>query len=58
MGENNEEMKKEVEIYFKSMQNKGVYGKEWIIKSDGTSRQQNIVGMWKVTICRYIGENE
>lgn len=53
-----DEIKKEVERYFKSMQNKGVYGKEWIIKSDGTSRQQNVAGMWKVTICRYIGENE
>lgn len=53
-----DEIKKEVERYFKSMQNKGVYGKEWTIKSDGTSRQQNVAGMWKVTICRYTGENE
>ena len=49
-----DEIKKEVERYFKSMQNKGVYGKEWAIKSDGTSRQQNITGKWKITICRYI----
>lgn len=55
---NNEEMKKEVERYFKSMQNKGVYGEEWMIKSDGTSRQQNVAGMWKMTICRYIEGNQ
>ena len=55
---NNEEMKKEVERYFKSMQNKGVYGEEWMIKSDGTSRQQNVAGMWKITICRYIEDTK
>ena len=49
-----DEIKKEVERYFKSMQNKGVYGEEWMIKSDGTSRQQNVTGKWKITICRYI----
>lgn len=55
---NNEEMKKEVERYFKSMQNKGVYGKEWKIKSDGVNRQQNIADRWKITICRYIDEEQ
>ena len=55
---NKEEMKKEVERYFKSMQNKGVYGEEWMIKSDGTSRQQNVAGMWKITICRYIEDTK
>ena len=49
-----DEIKKEVERYFKSMQNKGVYGEEWMIKSDGTSRQQNVTGKWKIKICMYI----
>lgn len=53
---NKEEISKEVVRYFKSLQNKGVYGEEWQIKSDGTNRQQNVANCWKITICRYTEE--
>lgn len=55
---NEEEMKIEIERTFVSLQNKGVYGKEWIIKNDGIKTQQNNPKGWKIIICRYIDEKE
>lgn len=55
---NKDEISREVTRYFTSLQNKGVYGEEWQIKSDGTNRQQNVANCWKITICRYVDEEK